>query len=148
VKKRPIAAFMLFLYDCVRLGLVLGLTKDSADIPLVAVNALFPVAGFFLFAGPQQYHEYGPLYVAGKAFGVFAGLAWIFFALKNGLRFPLLPLAKTNYTVFSLIILTVADTLSLLVRLSIHKAMSKQEPLPPVQPMQPLQPFESRGDIA
>jgi hypothetical protein len=154
MKKRSIAAFILFLYDCVRLGIVLGLTRDNAGIPLVAANALFPVASFFLFAGPQRYREYGPLYIAGKVFGVFAGLVWLFFALKTGLRFPLSPFIKTNSTAFLLIILIFADTLSLLVRLSIHKVLSKQEALPPIQPVrpdepfEPIKPFESTGDIA
>jgi hypothetical protein len=159
VKKRAVvAAFVLFLYDCVRLGLVLGLTKDPSGVPLAAANALFPAAGFFLFAGPQKYREYGPLYVAGKAVGVFAGLVWLFFTLKDGLRFPLSPLVKTNYMVFSLIILTFADTLSLLVRLLLDKAARKAAPLPPTrpspqqlppeQPAQPTPPFESTGDIA
>ncbi|MDR1468102.1 MAG: hypothetical protein LBT00_02285 [Spirochaetaceae bacterium] len=147
-KSSIIAAFVLFLYDCARLMLVLGLTKDRSAIPFVAANALFPAVGFFLLAGPQRYREYGPLYVAGKAIGVFAGLVWLFFALKNGLHFPLSPLVKTNDTAFFLVILTVADTLSLLIRLSIHKSIPKHEPMPPTQPVQPIAPFESRGDIA
>jgi hypothetical protein len=157
VKKRSIAAFILVLYDCVRLGIVLGLTRDPAGIPLVATNALFPVAGFFLFAGPQRYREYGPLYVAGKVFGVFAGLVWLFFTLKTGLRFPLSLQGKTGQTVFLLMILTGADTLSLLVRLSIHRAARPHEPLPPMRPdqmfdpvqqVQPMQPFQSTGGTA
>jgi hypothetical protein len=151
---------VLFLYDCVRLGIVLGLTQDPSGVPLAAANALFPATGYFLFAVPQKYREYGPLYIVGKAVGVFAGLVWLFFTLKAGLRFPSLPLVKANYMGFFLIILTFADTLSILVRLLIHKAIPKQEPLspmrplpptrplPPEQPAQAIPPFESTGDIA
>jgi hypothetical protein len=149
-----VAAFVLFLYDCARLGLVLGLVKDSSGIPLASANALFPVAGFFLIAGPQKYREYGPLYVAGKTIAVFAGLVWLFFAIRTGSHFPLSPLVKANYTVFSLVVLTFADMLSIPVRLLIREGASNRRSAPlmdsvePVESIEPVEPFQSKGDIA
>jgi hypothetical protein len=140
VKKGSIPAFILFLYDCVRLGFILALAKDQASIPLLSANMLFPIAGFFLYAGQERYREYVPLYIAGKAIGVFAGLVWLFFALKNGLRFTFSPIVRFDYMLFFLFVLVFADMLSLFARLLIHqphKRTSRQN-----------EPFQSAGEIA
>jgi hypothetical protein len=147
VKKRSIPAFVLFLYDCARLGFILAIVKEQAHIPLLAANALFPIAGFFLFDNPRKYREYVPLYAAGKAVGVFAGVVWLFMTLKNGVPLSFSPDGRVDYTALllgALAILAVTDTLSVLARLLMRKAelLQSQEPLHPVEP------FKSAGDIA
>jgi hypothetical protein len=139
---------MLFLYDCARVGFVFAMVKDQVNIPFIAVNALFPVMGLFLFENPRKYREYGPLYIAGKAIGVAAGLAWLLFALRNGSHFSFSPAVRFNNTFIffmSLSALVIADTLSLLTRLLMHK--HTKEPARTQEPLQP-EPFQSVGDIA
>jgi hypothetical protein len=136
VKKGSIPAFILFLYDCARLGFILALAKDQANIPLLSANALFPIAGFFLFTGHERYREYVPLYIAGKAIGVFAGLVGLVFALKNGLSFTFSPLVRFNYMLLFLFALVFADMLSVFARLLILQTRKKttcdNEPFQPI----------------
>jgi hypothetical protein len=136
---------MLFLYDCVRLGVILVVVQDQMYIPLIVANALFPIAGFFLFSNFRKYREYGPLYVAGKAVGVFAGLVWLLAMFRNRAPFSLLPNARSNYMsifILAVTVLAVADVLSLLARLLLHRLPDKKEPL------QSIEPFKSAGEIA
>jgi hypothetical protein len=148
VKKRSILAFLLFLYDCVRLGCILSLGKGQGMFSFLSVNVLFPIAGLFLFTDPERYREYGPLYAAGKAVGVFAGVAWLFFLPENGPQFSFWSGMNFNYAFWGPLILIAADILSLFVRLSIHAARQA----PPVQSVPPpedkKEPFQSAGDVA
>jgi hypothetical protein len=136
---------MLLLYDCARLGFVLAIVKDQMYVPLLTANALFPIAGFFLFDDPRKYREYGPLYIAGKAVVIFAGFVWLLVAPGKGDQFSFLPVSRANNTFlyyFVLAVLTVTDILSLLARLRLHRLLCKKEPL------QPVEPFKSAGEIA
>jgi sugar phosphate permease len=134
VKRKSILAFMLFLYDCARAGFVFAMVKEQINIPFVAVNALFPVMGFFLFVNPQKYREYVPLYAAGKAIGVVAGFAWLLFTARTGAQFSQ-AVRFNNTFIFFMALSGLTDTLSLAVRVLMHK--SKKEP----------EPFQSVGDI-
>jgi hypothetical protein len=116
-------------------------------IPLLTANALFPIAGFFLFDDPRKYREYEPLYIAGKAVGIFAGLVWVLVTLGNGAQFSIMPDGRGNNTFlyFCVVaVLTVTDTLSILIRLLLHK----KKPLQPIESFQPAESFKSTGEIA
>lgn len=122
----------LFMYDCARLMLIMAFAKDQIAIPALCANALFPVAGFFLMADSQKYVEYGPLYAAGKALAVFAGVVWLLFSARHDAGFLFSPVMKLNSEAFSLLVLTGADGLSIALRLSMRKKVM----------------FHSTGDIA
>jgi hypothetical protein len=143
VKKRSIPAFVLFLYDCARVGFVFAIVKEQAHIPLVAANVLFPIAGFFLYDNPRKYREYVPLYAAGKAIGVFAGNVWLFATLKTGAVLSFSPdgYGQTVLLLGVLGILAVTDTLSILARLLI----GRREPIELLNPVEPVKPA---GDTA
>ncbi|MDR1232217.1 MAG: hypothetical protein LBK61_12565 [Spirochaetaceae bacterium] len=153
MKKRSVPAFVLFLYDCARLGFILAIVKEQGNIPLLTANALFPIVSFFLFDNSRKYREYVPLYAAGKAVGVFAGIVWLFVTLKNGVPLSVSPDGGTDYTVLLLGvlgILVVTDTLSVLARLLMRKRelLQSQEPFQSQESSHPIEPFESAGDIA
>jgi hypothetical protein len=148
VKRRSIPAFMLFLYDCARFAAILAMVKDQMYIPLITANALFPITGFFLFSDSRRYREYGPLYIAGKAVGIFAGLVWLLVTFRDRAQFSFPADGRDNYTLFfffALAALAVSDVLSLLARLLLYRAPHKKEP---IEPLQPIEPFKSAGEIA
>ncbi|MDR2305274.1 MAG: hypothetical protein LBE10_11910 [Treponema sp.] len=79
---RPLRV-VLFVYECIRLLLVLGLYLFSADtvglfpaLPLAAANGLFLLMALFMLYSIEVYGIYAPLYLAGKLFFIAAVRPW------------------------------------------------------------------------
>ncbi|MDR1176582.1 MAG: hypothetical protein LBK83_14055 [Treponema sp.] len=79
---RPLRV-VLFVYECIRLLLMLGLYLFFADtaglfpaLPLAAANGLFLLMALFMMYSLEVYGLYAPLYLAGKLFFVAAARPW------------------------------------------------------------------------
>jgi hypothetical protein len=79
---RPLRA-VLFVYECIRLLLVIGLYlffADTADLfpalPLAAANGLFLLMALLMLYSLEVYGLYAPLYLAGKLFFIAAARPW------------------------------------------------------------------------
>jgi hypothetical protein len=81
---RPLRV-VLFVYECIRLLLMLGLylffagtTDLFPSLPLAAVNGLFLLMALFMLHSMEVYGLYAPLYLAGKLFFIAAVRPWFF----------------------------------------------------------------------
>ena len=78
---------LLFLYEVIRIIIIAVLVilkaNDSSNYMMVIFavqGALFPIMTLFLCVNAVRYREYIPLYIAGKAIGVFAVVCWLLFS--------------------------------------------------------------------
>jgi len=85
-----ILKLLLFIYEVIRIVLIAILlilqANDSSQqmMMIFAVQGvLFPIMALFLCINTVRYREYIPLYIAGKAIGVFAILCWLLFTRQG-----------------------------------------------------------------
>jgi len=81
---------LLFVYEVIRIIIIAILlilkANDSSQqmMMIFAVQgAIFPIMTLFLCLNTVRYREYIPLYIAGKAIGVFAILCWLLFTRQG-----------------------------------------------------------------
>jgi hypothetical protein len=86
---------VLFIYDLVRLAVLVGLLQVFLSgrensgagvfpyLPYAAPNVLFPLMTLFLWADPETHRAYFPLYMAGKTVGIGAFIGWAVFSLSS-----------------------------------------------------------------
>jgi predicted permease len=89
---KPLRA-ALFIYECIRLGVLVGLfiqlAPDGGAVPFPMLvytvpNALFLLMALFLLFSPEKYEAYASLYLAGKCISLFSLLLW-FIISRSGM---------------------------------------------------------------
>ena len=81
---------LLFIYEVIRIIIIAILVilkaNDSSNLMMMIFavqGVLFPIMVLFLCLNTIRYREYIPLYIAGKAIGVFAILCWLLFTRQG-----------------------------------------------------------------
>jgi len=67
-------------------GFIGGNPANGAFPPYVvylSANALFPLLALFVWLKPEEYHNYLPLYMAGKIIGVVSFYSWEIFSSRQ-----------------------------------------------------------------
>jgi hypothetical protein len=100
---------------------------------LIAPNALFPLAAFWLCAAFEACRPCLWLYIAGKLIAVAAGLSWLVFALINLSPSPLEDMAAILMTLSATVLVLLMDSLSIAGSVFINRRLQA----PPMEPSGP-----------
>jgi hypothetical protein len=93
MKRFRFLQLVLFLYDLVRLIVIVGIIAQLGKVSLLngsfpylvysSSQALFPIMTWFIYTDAEKYLAYFPLNIAGKGVNILLSAIWVFHAASE-----------------------------------------------------------------